>query len=123
MLESIGLASLALLKGGENMNDFDQIEIIAQSPLSQAIADGVLVKLCDIRFGIVIKPLVATSNLLSAISREKIMEVWNEYAVWRQNIMPRLKEEEQMFVTKVNNKKVWLIEDGAAFTVLYPEDY
>jgi len=105
------------------MNEFDQIEIISVYPLSQAIADGVLVKLCDIRFGIVIKPLVVTSHLLGEISREKIMGVWDEYAVWRQNIMPRLPIEEQMFVTKVNNKKVWLIEDGAAFTVLYPEDY
>jgi hypothetical protein len=105
------------------MNEFDQIEIISVYPLSQAIADGVLVKLCDIRFGIAIKPLVATSNLLSEINREKIMEVWDEYVKWRQNIMPRLREEEQMFVTKVNNKKVWLIEDGAAFTVMYPEDY
>ena len=105
------------------MCDFEDTEIISVYPLSQAVADGILVKLCDIRFGKVIKPLVATSNLLSEISREKIMETWNEYVAWRQNIMPYLREEEQIFVTKVNSKKVWLIEDGAAFTIMYPEDY
>ena len=34
------------------MCDFDNVEIIATYPLSQALEDGVLVKLCDIRFGI-----------------------------------------------------------------------
>jgi hypothetical protein len=37
--------------------------------------------------------------------------------------MPTLKEEDQMFVTSVDEKKVWLIEDAAAFTAMFPEDY
>jgi hypothetical protein len=105
------------------MCDFEDVEIISKYPLSQALADGVLVKLCDIRFGIEIKPLIATAHLLDEIERDQVMKVWDEYVTWRQNVMPKLPEEEQMFVTKVNNKKVWLIEDGAAFTVMYPEDY
>jgi fructose-specific component phosphotransferase system IIB-like protein len=28
-----------------------------------------------------------------------------------------------MFATRMNGKKVWVIEDGAAFTLMYPEDY
>ena len=36
---------------------------------------------------------------------------------------PTLPEEEQMFHTTMNGKKVWVIEDGAAFTLMYPEDY
>jgi hypothetical protein len=51
------------------------------------------------------------------------MKVWDEYVAWRINVMPRLKEEDQMFVTHVDDKKVWLIEDGAAFTAMFPEDY
>ena len=51
------------------------------------------------------------------------MKVWDEYVTWRQTIMPKLKEEDQMFVTKVDGKKVWVIEDGAAFTAMFPEDY
>ena len=37
--------------------------------------------------------------------------------------MPTLPEEEQMFVTTMNGDDIWLIEDGDAFTMLYPEDY
>jgi len=37
--------------------------------------------------------------------------------------MPTLPLEDQMFVTEMNSKKVWLIEDGQAFTILFPEDY
>ena len=105
------------------MCQFEDVEIISKYPMSQAIADGILVKLCDVRFGIEIKPLVATSHLFDEIGQEKIMEVWDEYVKWRQTIMPRLAEEDQMFVTKVNNQKVWVIEDGAGFTAMYPEDY
>jgi hypothetical protein len=105
------------------MCGFEDVEIISAYPLGQALADGMLVKLCDIRFGIEIKPLVATSHLLDEIGRDKVMQVWDKYVTWRQNIMPKLKEEDQMFVTQVNGKRIWLIEDGATFTALFPEDY
>jgi hypothetical protein len=105
------------------MCDFEDIEIISKYSISQAIDDGVLVKLCDIRFGIEIKPFVTTSHLLEEVGKEKIMTVWDEYIQWRKTVMPRLKEEDQMFVTKVNGQKVWVIEDGAGFTAMFPEDY
>jgi hypothetical protein len=102
---------------------FEDVEIIDSYPLNQALADGMLIKLCDIRFGIEIKPLVVTAHLLDSIGRDKVMQVWDEYVTWRQEIMPKLAEADQMFVTKVDGKKVWLIEDGATFTVLFPADY
>jgi hypothetical protein len=102
---------------------FEDVEIIDAYPLNQAIADGVLVKLCAVRFGIEVKPFVATSHLLDEIGRDKVMKVWDAYVSWRQNIMPKLAEEDQMFVTKIDGKKVWVIEDGAAFTAMFPEDY
>jgi hypothetical protein len=34
-----------------------------------------------------------------------------------------LPEEEQMFVTEIDGKNVWVIEDQQAITILYPEDY
>jgi hypothetical protein len=105
------------------MYDFEDIEIISSYPLSTALADGMLVKLCDIRFGIEIKPFVATSHLLDEIDRDKVMKVWDEYVKWRQEVMPKLAEEDQMFITKVDGRKVWLIEDGVAFTAMFPEDY
>jgi hypothetical protein len=88
------------------MCQFEDVEIIAAYPLSQALEDGVLIKLCDIWFGIEIKPLVATSHLLEETHRDQVMKVWDEYVTWRQTVMPKLKEEDQMFVTKINGKKV-----------------
>ena len=105
------------------MCQFEDVEIISSWPLSRAIEDELIVKLCDIRWGIEIKSLVATSHLLAEIDRDKVMKVWDEYVIWRQTIMPKLKEEDQMFVTKIDGKKVWVIEDGAAFTAMFPEDY
>ena len=57
------------------MCNFDDIEIISVYPLSQAIEDGVLVKLCDIRFGVEIKPLVATSHLFEEVGRDQVMNI------------------------------------------------
>lgn len=105
------------------MCNFDDIEIISVYPLSQAIEDGILVKLCDIRFGTQIKPLVATAHLYEEVGRDRVMKIWDDYVLWRQTIMSRLPEEDQMFVTTVNGNKVWLIEDGAGFTAMFPEDY
>jgi hypothetical protein len=51
------------------------------------------------------------------------MEIWNEYVDWRKKIMPALPQEEQLFATTMNSKKVWVIEDGQAYTLLYPADY
>jgi hypothetical protein len=51
------------------------------------------------------------------------MEIWNGYVVWRKEVMPTLPEEKRMFTTQMNSETVWVIEDGAAFTLLYPEDY
>lgn len=35
----------------------------------------------------------------------------------------QLQEEDRLFQTKMNEKKVWVMEDSAAFTLMYPEDY
>ena len=69
------------------------------------------------------KPIVATSHLFSQVSLAGLLEIWNEYVVWRKNVMPSLPEADQLFSTTMNGEKVWLLEDGEAFTMLYPEDY
>ena len=100
-------------------------KVVSVYSLEQAIADGVLVELVKPRWKQLSggKPIVATAHLFSEISLAGLMEIWNEYVEWRKNIMPTLPEEEQMFVTTMNGEKVWLIEDGDAFTMLYSEDY
>jgi hypothetical protein len=51
------------------------------------------------------------------------MEIWKKFVDWRVHVMPTLPEEEQLFCTGLDERKVWIIEDGAAFTIMYPEDY
>jgi len=93
--------------------------------LDQAIADGVLVEVFKNRWKELSggKPIIATEHLFGEISLAGLMEIWNEYVSWRKNVMATLPEDEQMFVTTMNGEKVWIIEDGAAFTIMYPEDY
>jgi len=93
--------------------------------LEQAIADGELVEVFKNRWQQLSggKPIIATAHLFNAVSLAALLEIWNEYVSWRKTVMPTLPEEEQMFVTTMNGHKVWLIEDGQAFTLLYPEDY
>lgn len=69
------------------------------------------------------KPIVATVHIFEEVSLAGLLEIWNEYAVWRRKVMPSLAEEERCFQTKMNGNAVWVMEDSAAFAILYPEDY
>jgi hypothetical protein len=108
----------------KNMNSDDK-NIIFEYTLEQAIADGVLVEIFKNRWKQLSggKPIVSTEHLFNEVSLAGLMEIWNEYVVWRKEVMPTLPEEDQMFKTKMNSKVVWVIEDGAAVTLMYPEDY
>ena len=100
-------------------------ELISVYSLEQAIEDGVLVEVFKNRWHQLSsgKPIVATNHLFSQVSLTGLLEIWNEYVAWRTNVMPTLPEADQLFSTTMNGDKVWLLEDGAAFTMLYPEDY
>ncbi len=107
------------------MCDFEDRDIIAKYPLQQAVADGGLVEILKHRWlelsgG---KPIVATEQLFSKVTFAGLMEVWNEVAKWKKEVEPTLAEEDRLFSTVVNSEIVWLIEDGAAFTLMYPDDY
>jgi hypothetical protein len=103
----------------------DEDKVIYEYSLQQAIADGVLVEICKNRWNQLSggKPIVATDHLFQNVSLAALLEIWNEFVEWRKNVMLTLPEEEQMFTTSMNNEKIWVIEDGQAFTLLYPEDY
>jgi len=103
----------------------DDADVFSVYSLAQAIEDGVLVEVFKNRWQELSrgKPIVATAHLFNEVSLAALLEIWNEYVAWRKNIMPTLPEEDQMFVTTMNGDRVWLIEDGQAFTMMYPEDY
>jgi hypothetical protein len=107
------------------MNPFTDMDAISAYTLKQAIADGVLVEIFKNRWiqlsgG---KPIVATAHLANEVSLSGMLEIWNEYVDWRRHTEPFLPEAERLFHTRVNGETVWVIEDGAAFTLMYPVDY
>ena len=103
----------------------DEAQVISVYSLEQAVADGVLVEVFKKRWKELSggKPIVATAHLFGQVSLAGLLEIWNEFVEWRKDVCPTLPEEEQMFVTTMNGEKVWLIQDGDAFTMMYPEDY
>jgi hypothetical protein len=104
---------------------FDDAEVIATYPLKQAIKDGVLVEIFKHRSHELSngKPIVATAHLTQDISLAGLMDIWQAFVYWREHVMLTLPEAEQHFQMTMNGETVWVIEDDAAFTLLYPEDY
>jgi hypothetical protein len=100
-------------------------DIMYAYPLEQAIEDGNLVEIFKNRWEELSggKPIVATRHLYNAVSLAGLREIWNEYSEWKKHVMPTLPEEEQLFATTMNSEKVWVIEDGSAYTMMYPDDY
>src|SRR5436305_14199905 len=107
------------------MNPFDSRDVISVYTLKQAIEDGVLVEGFKHRWGQLSggKPIVATAHLAAEVSLAGMLEIWNEYVDWRRHTEPFLPEAERLFHIRVNSETVWVIEDGAAFTLMYPVDY
>jgi hypothetical protein len=103
----------------------DEATIISEYSLEQAIADGVLVEWSkddwkQLSDG---KPIVVTTHLFDDVSINDLHDLWEKFVFWTVNIKPGLKEEDRMFVTKINGKKVWVDETDTAITMMYPEDY
>ena len=99
--------------------------VIYAYSLEQAINDGMLVEVFKHRWEALSggKPIIATAHLFENVSSAGLLEIWNEFVYWKNNVMLTLPEEERLFVTEMNGNKIWLIEDGQAFTMMYPEDY
>jgi hypothetical protein len=106
------------------VGDVSKDTLIIEYTLQQAIADGVLAEVFKNRWKKLTggKPIVATSHLFNEISLAGLMEIWNEFVVWKRKTEPESSREE-IFTTKMNGKEIWLMEDGQAYTMLYPEDY
>ena len=105
---------------------FDDADIISSYPLQQAIDDGVLVEIFKDKWEQLSsgKPIVATAHLYNEVnSIEQLAMVWDKFILWCRHVQDTLPEEEQLFTTHVNDKKVWVIEDRQAITMMYPEEY
>lgn len=104
---------------------YDADFVIHSYGLAAAIEDGMLVEKFKHRWPQLSggKPIVASTALDATVSDAGLIEIWNDYVHWRREVMPTLPIEDQMFETLMNGQRVWVLEDGAAFTLLYAEDY
>ena len=82
--------------------------VISVSRVDDAIGDGILVEVVRARWQSQTGggPLVVTAD----VSR-------------RQEVEPGLAEDVRHVVTSTDGSNVWVIEEGVAFTILYPEEY
>jgi hypothetical protein len=66
---------------------------------------------------------MATTHIYNEIGHVELLAIWKEFRYWDLLVKHVLPEEEQMFSTGANGKKVWVIEDSEIFAIMYPEDY
>ena len=103
--------------------------VISEYTLEQAIADGILSKRLMKQTAAFTakyvndKPVVATVHLFNEVSHADLLDLWNKFILWRQNVMPTLPEVDRTFTTKIKGKLVWVDETDEAVTMMYPEDY
>ncbi len=103
------------------MEKMDQRQnVIFEYTLDQAIEDGVVHPLGWANG----KPLMGTDGIVEEVPSEERQRLFREFLRWQKEIEPTLQEEDRMFVaTASNGNTVWVIDDGAAITLLYPSDY
>jgi hypothetical protein len=94
--------------------------VIFAYTLREAIADGVLHPLGWVND----KPLIGTAGTVADLSGDERNKLFDQFLHWQREVEPSLPEEERMFTaTASNGKRVWVIDDGVAVTLLYPEEY
>lgn len=101
------------------MCDFENTEIISRYTRQQAVADGILIEL--LRWNGY--PVMATTHVHEDLGLENLIKVWEKFLYWKDKEEQLVPEEDRLFYTPINGKKVWVIEDTDSFTIMYPEDY
>jgi|tagenome__1003787_1003787.scaffolds.fasta_scaffold20034521_2 hypothetical protein len=101
------------------MCDFEDFPIISRYSLSQAIMDGILVRISTYHG----KPVVATSHILGKIHKADLLKIFARFRKWDTCAKSELSEEEQLFTAEFAGRRVWVTEDSEAYTIMYPEDY
>ena len=111
------------------MCDFEDYKILSAYSRQQAIEDRIIIqvfdeftmkKLSKFTQG---KQIVATAHLTNDVDKHDLRDIWNGFAVWKQDVEATLPEEERLYKTSVKGKTVWVLEDAEAFTLMYPSDY
>src|SRR5690348_16384796 len=100
-------------------------EVIFSYTLEDALDDGMLARLWEEKWPTLSegKPIVATKAITETLTNEQLIAVWNDFAVWNTRVRSSLPEESRLFRRQVGGETVWVIEDDASHTILYPEDW
>lgn len=94
--------------------------VIFEYTLAEVIEDGVLYPLGWVKG----KPLIGTAGTVADVPEEERQRLFADFLVWQREVEPTLADEDRMFVaTASNGKTVWVMDDGAAITLLYPDEY
>jgi hypothetical protein len=101
------------------MCEFEDMDIISRYSRKQAVSDGVLVQVTSYQH----KPVMATTQIYDALGRNQLLAIFRQFAFWKDQEEPNLPEEERLFSTIKNGKKVWVCEDTQGYCIMYPEDY
>lgn len=97
-----------------------QNNIIFEYTLGEAIVDEVLHPLGWVNG----KPLIGTAETVADLAQDERQRLFADFLAWQRDVEPTLPEDERTFVaTASNGQTVWVIDDGAAMTLLYPSDY
>ena len=101
------------------MSDFEDTNIISRYTRQQAVDDGILTEVLQWAG----KPVMATAHIANDLTKNQMLDVWRTFQFWKVQEEQLLPEEDRLFYTPVNGKKVWVIEDTEGYTIMYPEDY
>ncbi len=106
-------------------NTFEDAPVISSYTWEQGVEDGALAKVFENRWPQLSngKPIVATASIIEAFSLAALREIRNDFVVCKKNVEPTLPEEDRLFSTKMNKQTVWVMEDEAVFTILFPSGY
>ena len=69
------------------------------------------------------KPVVSTIGINQDFKLNEILTIFHKFKDWKEKVEPTLSEEDRLFSTNTEKGKVWVIEDGEAYTVMYPSEY
>ena len=101
------------------MCQFEDWPIISKYPRDEATKDEMLNEV----FYSEDKPVVSTIGINQDFKLDEILAIFYQFKDWKEKVEPGLPEEDKLFSTNTRNGKVWVIEDGEAYTVMYPHEY
>jgi hypothetical protein len=99
---------------------FENAAVISVYTWEQGVEDGVLAEFARHRWEQLSggRPILATRAVWEEFSQAALIEIWNEFVVWKRSASP----DDYQFSTQMNGQDVWVIEDDV-FTILLPSDY